>query len=493
MLRIILICIFFLLQGSINAKNINNNLKDPIKSKKETKNIINKNGKSAKQVSLNNKTEINKEKAEKNSETALILDLKAALGLALVKNETVKIAKLKVGIADNKVNAEYSAFMPSISATTGYTHSIGYNYINDNTFELTRKLKRNLHSNDFSAGLSGKINIFNFGRDYYSLLISKSNKQISEYDLSINEKKIILNVLSYYYYLLSSIEKEKAMIEMQNLYKNTMDAAKLKYKLGIVPLVDKLSAENSYSESSLKNEESKSNTKKTQIELSVLMGLEANAEFDIEKNNQKPKKLTFEIEDLKKTALLNRADFKKLKETKKALEYELKTLKASRYPSVDLNGSVGTRKNLDSKDTDFLNNSSITVGISVPIFSGFSVTNSIKSKEKEIKAYEFEINAAKKNIEKEVLSSYYDFVINQEKFFITKELLKTATENAKVMLGMYKNGKISILELLNAQAKLEEVKINFVESKYNWFIYRAKLLNAIGRLSLSNIINIYEF
>ena len=48
MLRIILICIFFLLQGSINAKNINNNLKDPIKSKKETKNIINKNGKSAK-------------------------------------------------------------------------------------------------------------------------------------------------------------------------------------------------------------------------------------------------------------------------------------------------------------------------------------------------------------------------------------------------------------------------------------------------------------
>ena len=99
----------------------------------------------------------------------------------------------------------------------------------------------------------------------------------------------------------------------------------------------------------------------------------------------------------------------------------------------------------------------------------------------------------KKAIEKEVVSSYYDFLINQEKFFITKELLKTATENAKVTLGMYKNGKISILELLNVHSKLEEAKLNYVESKYSWFTYRAKLLNAIGKLDLNNVINIGEF
>lgn len=486
-----------------NKKSENSSKKNEVKSNASSNNkgrdTADKNITPNKQGLEENENVNSDKESEKKTETVSILNLEAALGLALAKNEAIKVAKLKVGMAENNVNKGYSAFLPTISATGTYTYNAikGTDEYNNGTMHYSTH--RDEHSDNVSAKLVAGMNIFNFGRDYFSLMSSKSNRQISEYDLATSEKKLILNVLSYYYHFLSSLEKEKAMIEMLNLYKNTMDAAKLKYKLGIVPLVDKLTAENSYSESSLKSEEVKNNTKKMQVELSVLMGLEANAEFDVEKDGPKPKKLTFDIEDLKRTALLNRIDYKSLKETKKGLEYGLKALKASRYPSVDLNGSASTSANTtdkkfsDLKGDNFLNNYSASISVTIPIFSGFSVTNSIKAKEKEIKACEFEINSTRKTIEKEVVSAYYDFVINQEKFFITKDLLKTATENAKVMLGMYKNGKISILELLNAQAKLEEAKISFVESKYDWFIYRVKLLDSIGKLNLNNVININEF
>ncbi len=483
----ILVFMLFSIYASVNAKN----------TRKEIKNINNKENKEiVKNNELDNEKSLKKadnEKKEKKQKENIVLDLKSALGLALAKNETVEMAKLRVGMAQNSVYSTYAGFMPTIGANLGYSFTArdGYNSILETPYG---NIVRNLNtSNDFSGSISASMNLISFGRDYYKLKISKHNKKISEYDLDLNEEQLILNVLAAYYSLLSSYEKEKVMVDMLNLYKSTMDAARLKYKLGMVALVDKLSAENSYSESSIKNKEAKVNTKKVQAELSVLIGFEPDAEFDVEHISQIPDKINLDIEELKKTALNNRSDLKKLRETKKALEYELKALKTSRYPTVDLNASTGTQKNLDKSNTDFINNSSVSVGMTIPIFSGLSITNSIRSKEKEIKSYELQINATKKAIEKEVVSSYYDFLINQEKFFITKELLKTATENAKVTLGMYKNGKISILELLNVHSKLEEAKLNYVESKYSWFTYRAKLLNAIGKLDLNNVINIGEF
>ena len=471
----------FSIYASVNAKN----------TRKEIKNINNKENKEiVKNNELDNEKSLKKadnEKKEKKQKENIVLDLKSALGLALAKNETVEMAKLRVDMAQNSVYSTYAGFMPTIGANLGYSFKAreDYNSILGTPYGNT--------GNDFSGSISASMNLISFGRDYYKLKISKHNKKISEYDLDLNEEQLILNVLAAYYSLLSSYEKEKVMVDMLNLYKSTMDAARLKYKLGMVALVDKLSAENSYSESSIKNKEAKVNTKKVQAELSVLIGFEPDAEFDVEHISQIPEKINLDIEELKKTAIYNRSDLKKLRETKKALEYELKALKTSRYPTVDLNASTETQKNLDKSNTDFINNSSVSVGMTIPIFSGLSITNSIRSKEKEIKSYELQINATKKAIEKEVVSSYYDFLINQEKFFITKELLKTATENAKVTLGMYKNGKISILELLNVHSKLEEAKLNYVESKYSWFTYRAKLLNAIGKLDLNNVINIGEF
>ncbi len=477
----ILVFMLFSIYASVNAKN----------TRKEIKNINNKENKEiVKNNELDNEKSLKKadnEKKEKKQKENIVLDLKSALGLALAKNETVEMAKLRVDMAQNSVYSTYAGFMPTIGANLGYSFKAreDYNSILGTPYGNT--------GNDFSGSISASMNLISFGRDYYKLKISKHNKKISEYDLDLNEEQLILNVLAAYYSLLSSYEKEKVMVDMLNLYKSTMDAARLKYKLGMVALVDKLSAENSYSESSIKNKEAKVNTKKVQAELSVLIGFEPDAEFDVEHISQIPEKINLDIEELKKTAIYNRSDLKKLRETKKALEYELKALKTSRYPTVDLNASTETQKNLDKSNTDFINNSSVSVGMTIPIFSGLSITNSIRSKEKEIKSYELQINATKKAIEKEVVSSYYDFLINQEKFFITKELLKTATENAKVTLGMYKNGKISILELLNVHSKLEEAKLNYVESKYSWFTYRAKLLNAIGKLDLNNVINIGEF
>ena len=204
----------FSIYASVNAKN----------TRKEIKNINNKENKEiVKNNELDNEKSLKKadnEKKEKKQKENIVLDLKSALGLALAKNETVEMAKLRVGMAQNSVYSTYASFMPTISANLGYSFTAGDNY---NSIPGTPygNIVRNLNtSNNFSGSISASMNLISFGRDYYKLKISKHNKKISEYDLDLNEEQLILNVLAAYYSLLSSYEKEKVMVDMLNLYKS---------------------------------------------------------------------------------------------------------------------------------------------------------------------------------------------------------------------------------------------------------------------------------
>ena len=75
---------------------------------------------------------------------------------------------------------------------------------------------------------------------------------------------------------------------------------------------------------------------------------------------------------------------------------------------------------------------------------------------------------------------------------LRKYLVKSATETANTMLGRYKTGKASILDLLDAQSNLASAKYELISSQHNWFITRANLLKSIGDMSvetLSKIMN----
>ena len=55
------------------------------------------------------------------------------------------------------------------------------------------------------------------------------------------------------------------------------------------------------------------------------------------------------------------------------------------------------------------------------------------------------------------------------------------------MLGRYKNGKSSILDLLNAQTELATARYEFISAQHNWFTTRANLLKVLGQMSIENL------
>ncbi|MBI4719807.1 MAG: TolC family protein [Chitinivibrionia bacterium] len=92
---------------------------------------------------------------------------------------------------------------------------------------------------------------------------------------------------------------------------------------------------------------------------------------------------------------------------------------------------------------------------------------------------------AKGRVELDVWSSYYDLKTAAERMTTAEEFLASAAESHTVALERYRAGVGSILELLGAQAALEDARAQNLQARTDWFLALAGLAHATGRLELS--------
>lgn len=415
-------------------------------------------------------------------DTTESLDLIDLIYLVLERNNDMKIAFNSVKVAESELSMGKYNYLPSVSAGVSYTEDDADTYLKKISSE--------------NAYISATYNIFNFGKDKSKVMALEHYLQSAKYKKDQVVQDIIYKVINSYYSLLSLYAQREALIENEKTRLEAFKAAELKYRIGLVPLVDKLKSSNSYSKSKLNRINIENNIKKQEANLNNLLNFEPNNILKLNESKINIKKINKNVDYYINESKQVRLDIKQLKEKREAKVKELLSVELGRLPSVQLNGAFYKTKNLTKCDSISCpsrkpyNSNELSIKISVPLFSGFYTVNNIKILKENIKSIDLQIEQLEKEIANEVWNAFYDFDTTQKSYFISKELLKTAEENAKVELGRYKNNKGSMLDVLNAQSQLENARYEFITSKYNLLIYRVGLLKAVGKMSLENIINI---
>jgi outer membrane protein len=468
--RIFIIIIIISLQSVSAVENTKKSRKDDVNSKNKNANASSK-----------NRLVVDEEK--------LPLKLHNLIDLTLERNSETRQAYLNTKMAEEQLIIAKSDYYPklSIGASTSYN--------NRNDKKSDEKDNETSDSSEGKRAASGSLNIsynlFAFGKYRANVRSVQHYLNKMKYQESDTIQDIIHKVVDNYYNLLSLEAQKEASIETENLSLEAYKSASLKYNLGLVPLVDKLKSNNSYSESRLNRIKVENEIKKQRAVLNNILNLEPNYTLYLEIPNINVKRTNRSVNYFIDEALANRIDLKMLKEEKKSKAEELKNLNATKYPEIKLNGSVSTGKSGIGTATGYAyNESTVSLSVNIPLFNGFGDGAIIRAKEKELKYIDIKIKQLENDISNEVWAVYHDFDTHQRLFLIAKNLLETASENAKVTLGMYKNGKASMLDVLDSQSQLEKSKFEFINSKYNWLIYRMKMLRVIGKMNLDNIINI---
>ena len=185
---------------------------------------------------------------------------------------------------------------------------------------------------------------------------------------------------------------------------------------------------------------------------------------------------------------LSKSDEVTLANTKAATKsYETQAVKMNQYPDAKISGQYMrlASANLTLKSTQEQNAESTTgtqnkteseppkylllgqASVSMPIFSGFKLRNTIAASESVYKAEVANANQTKEEIAMKVVQYYADLYKAQKSVDLFKESLKSSQQRVTDFTAMEKNGLIARNDLLKSQLQQSKIQLSLDESEKN--------------------------
>lgn len=408
------------------------------------------------------------------------LDLVDVLDIALKNNPKIKQAWLNVDVGKYAYRSQLSSVFPTVQGEINYSKS---RIVSDYDDVVTIK------SEGISPSVSFSYLLFNFGGRTADILNFKYKLNAIKFETNDFVQDFIFQVVNSYYSLFSSLANEWAAKEIENSALEAYKAASVRYDIGLVPLTDKLQAETFYTQKKLIREKAENAVKIARGNLNYLLNLGPTSELNLKIPFMKVADDDFEenVVNLIAKALQNRPDLKAYYETKKAKKAEVYKNATDWLPTVSITGSYGSNNDWIKGGRNNKDSYNIGVSAKMSFFTGGYVFNNTAKSRAELKIINQQIRDLEKNIELDVWTTYQDFITAKKTYITSQILLKSATESENTMLGRYKNGKSSILDLLNAQSELATARYESISSQHNWFITRANLVRALGKISVEEI------
>jgi outer membrane protein TolC len=134
-------------------------------------------------------------------------------------------------------------------------------------------------------------------------------------------------------------------------------------------------------------------------------------------------------------------------------------------------------------------NYSLSLGLSVPIFSGFSNEYNARAADNAFAAAAARATAVQRGVELQVFSSYHGFQTATRRVRSTAELLANAAASEAVARGRYSEGVGGIVELLLSQSALAEARAQSLAAGWEWRASLAQLAHDAGALGLNGAPN----
>ncbi len=451
-----------------------------------------------------------------------ILSLKECIDIALKNNPNVQISKNNVKLIESRVGQAKSDFFPTFGASGGYT---GSNMWNDNISG----------GNDYyyTAGVSLRQLIFNFGKSNTQIKLQKFNKIAAEFDLEHTNLKTAYDVKSAYYGVLAA----KALVDVakSNLEINKRQYTQIKayFEEGLKSRIDFVNAEVNLSNSeieliaaqtayentlvklnnamyiayapsySIKNTES-FNLKKDWTDVKFLnIGNYKKLEEEVNKpggvNETEPlnyttptlstkveksdilenyvfKPLGLSFEEALDNARENRPDFKSYLATKEAMVEALKYAKKEYMPNISATAGYTWR------ESDAPTSNSFNYGATLDLSS----VNFMKTKYKvdeaktQLDIAEENIDLIEKNIFFEVQDAYINMVQLEKQIPLYQKRVKQALENFELADGRYGVGLSDFIELQDSRSQYLNAQQEYVQTIYNYNVAKSKLEVAMG-------------
>ena len=420
------------------------------------------------------------------------LTLKEAIRYALENKADAEKAQLEVTKANYKIQEVRANALPNISASGGmvYNPKLQATYIDGSAFSFlgapSGPMKMEM-GQKWSANAEAKLTQVLFNQSVFmGLKAARTTREFYMLNQQLTENDIIEKVAKAYYQVyqtrqtLENIESNLALTEKTANVVKGLNQSGLSKKIDVDRTTVAVNNLKSARQQALNGVQLSENALKYMIGMPMSEaitlpkeGFEANYDLAFEKGNSN-----------------TRIELQVLEKQKQLLDLNTKVQRAALYPSLALQATYGylsmgpkTPIIYGKKDKVYgADYSAITLGLKIPIFSGFGTRAKIHQAQIESQALEATLKDTRLAMDLAYENAHSRLTNNLLTIDSQKENVKLAEEVLLNTQNNYQQGLASLTDLLEAERSLSDAKNNYTNALLDYKLAEIQLLKSQGKL-----------
>jgi outer membrane protein TolC len=400
------------------------------------------------------------------------LTLAEIVDLGLRSNPATRLAWANANTAASVYGSERGAWLPSIDGDVSAARlktaaSQGRSAVEQSV--VTPSVTLNYLLLDF-GGRSGRV----AGARHQLLSASfRHNAAIQDVVLQIQ--------VAYFQYLANRalLQAQRTTVEEA---RTNLVAAEERRRVGLATVADVLQARTAASQAQLDLQTIEGNVQTTRGALALSLGLPANLPLDVDSSAAiaPVAALADSVNAIIATALQGRPDLAASRAEVEAALAGVTEARGALFPSLGFSATGG--RTYATTIPNGANSYSLSLGLTIPIFNGFSRQHDLRAAEFEAEAARARTESLRQEVVFQVFSAYYTLQTATRRVRTAEDLLASATQSNEVALARYKAGVGSVLDLLAAQSALASARAQQVEARLAWSVSLSQLAHDAGVL-----------
>ena len=421
------------------------------------------------------------------------LTLKQSIDIALAKNVLVEQSHNSVDAAQSGVLAAYGAYLPSLSANGQWlrqqndgpvsTHVIGGLPYVSGGFSVT---------NSYSTGLSMGYTVFNGFNREATVKRAVAGANASSDLFSRTKQQIVFTVQSDYLTVLRNEQLVKVNEENLKRDQRQLDRITESHKVGSLSIADVYRQQSVVASDELLLLQAQNTFDKSKADLISLIGMDVSKDYvvadpsispDITDAELSSTKDTYKTMDqLAKTALDVRPDYRSSIESFHGAEAEETQAKGRYYPSVNLFAGYSFNGAPLANLTD---DKGINWGVQIQwnLFDNFLTNQAVQSASVDRRNAELTVLQTERNVNVDIKKALLDLASAGKQYTASVKAVQSATQDQKVAEETYNLGAGTLVDLLTANAGLVNAEANKVNATYNYIASKMNLEYAVGNVT----------
>jgi outer membrane protein len=316
--------------------------------------------------------------------------------------------------------------------------------------------------------------------------IERARQNVFAANLSHNatiQNTVLQAQVAYFTYMATSalLAAERSAIAEARA---SLNAATQRNRVGLATIADVLQARTALSQEQLNLETTQGSLQAARGSLASALGLPANLPFDLEPmaGAIPVRPLAQSVDSVINDALRNRPDLAAARAQAASAASEVRVARAAELPALALGGNAA--RTYSTPRTFAGPSYTISLGLSVPIFNGFSHQYDVSAARAQADAISALADQKRQDVITQVFVSYYALQTAEQRVATADDLLVSAQQSVQVAAGRYREGVGSIIDLLTAQTALASARAQQVQSRWQWYTSLSQLARDAGVLGV---------